>query len=105
MKAKFEPSLLATTIGSLPHIDVSQGTALMFESTPEIPSWIQFPRRSRYESMIQQFTEGMPGLMEEDNRSHFATSSEDYVRQMTKFYENYLAVMEENDTGTLNRFG
>lgn len=105
MKDKFEPSLLATTIGSLPHTDVSRGTELMFDSTPEIPSWIQFPRRSRYESMIQQFTEGMPGLTEEDNRSHFATSSEDYVRQLTEFYKNYLAVMEENDTGALNRFG
>ena len=42
-QSAFEPCCLATTIGSLPHIDVVRGTALMFENTPEIASWVQFP--------------------------------------------------------------
>ena len=36
LQRNFEPCCLATTIGSLPHIDVTHGTRLMFESTPEI---------------------------------------------------------------------
>jgi hypothetical protein len=43
----FEPCCLATTIGSLPHTDVALGTHLMFESTPEIPAWVQFPNCPR----------------------------------------------------------
>ena len=53
-KPVFEPSCLATTIGSLPHTDVAHGTALMFKSTPEIPSWVQFPKLSKYENMMIQ---------------------------------------------------
>jgi len=63
--ATFEPCCLATTIGSLPHTDVALGTRLVLESTPEIPSWVQFPRRVFYENMMIQFTEGMPGLVED----------------------------------------
>jgi len=59
----FEPFCLATTIGSLPHTDVARGTALMFKYTPEIASWVQFPKRNRYENMMIQFTEGMPALV------------------------------------------
>lgn len=54
--APFEPCCLATTIGSLPHIDATRGMALMFQSTPEIPSWVQFPRRAYHENMRVQFT-------------------------------------------------
>ena len=64
----FQPCCLATTIGSLPHTDVALGTHLVFENTPEIPSWVQFPRRVFYENMMVQFTEGMPGLVEDGER-------------------------------------
>jgi len=46
----FEPFCLATTIGSLPHTDVVRGTALMFKNTPQIASWVQFPKRNRYKA-------------------------------------------------------
>ncbi|NIR63163.1 MAG: hypothetical protein GWO10_05115, partial [candidate division Zixibacteria bacterium] len=62
------PYCLPTTIGSLPHTDVEHGTALMFESTPEIPSWVQFPKRTVLENMILQFTEGMPGMVEDGDK-------------------------------------
>ena len=57
-KSVFEPCCLATTIGSLPHTNVARGTTLMFENTPEIASWVQFPKRNRYENMMIQFTKG-----------------------------------------------
>ena len=69
-----EPHCLATTIGSLPHTDVKHGTALMFENTREIPSWVQFPKRTFYESMMVQFTEGMPGLVEDGDHFYFDTA-------------------------------
>jgi methionine synthase II (cobalamin-independent) len=100
----FEPRCLATTIGSLPHTDVSLGTALMFECTPEIPTWVQFPRRIFRESMIVQFTEGMPGLVEDGDRIFFDTNAPDFTEQLTDFFARYLAVTEEGDPVALETF-
>ncbi len=103
----FEPRCLATTIGSLPHTDVALGTRLMFESTPEIPAWVQFPRRVFHENMMVQFTEGMPGLVEDEGeeRVTFDTGVPDFVDRLTDFYARYLAVTEEGDADALDSFG
>jgi hypothetical protein len=103
-KPTFEPQCLATTIGSLPHTDVARGTALMFENTPEIPSWVQFPKRSSYENMMVQFTEGMPGLVEDGGRFYINTAGPDFVEQLTDFYARYLAVAEHKDRVALESF-
>lgn len=86
----FEPCCRATTIGSLPHIDVARATSLMFAATPELPSWVQFPRRVVFENMTLQFTEGLPALACEGDRPYFDTAGDDYVEQLTYFYERYL---------------
>jgi hypothetical protein len=101
----FEPRCLATTIGSLPHTDVARGTDLIFEYTPEIPTWVQFPRRTFYENMMVQFTESMPGLVEEDDRVYFDGAAPDFVEQLTDFYTRYLAVTEAGDAAALDSFG
>lgn len=104
LRYKFKPCCLATTIGSLPHKDVARGTKLMFESTPEIPSWVQFPKRILYESMILQFTEGMPSLVKEENRTYFATLATDFAEQLTDFYQRYLSVIEDSNLEMLDSF-
>ncbi|NIN66687.1 MAG: hypothetical protein GTO63_18765, partial [Anaerolineae bacterium] len=100
----FEPRLLATTVGSLPHTDVSRGTELVLESTPEIPAWVQFPRRSLYEEMLVQFTEGLPGLTEDQGRFYFDTAAPDFADQLTDFYARYLAATEDRDAEALESF-
>lgn len=100
-----EPHCLATTIGSLPHTDVVHGTALMFENTPEIPSWVQFPKRTFYESMMVQFTEGMPGLVEDGDQFYFDTAAPDFIEQLADFYARYLTVTENGDLAVLDSFG
>jgi len=104
--AAFEPCCLATTLGSLPHTDVALGTRLMFQSTPEIPSWVQFPRRAFHENMMVQFTEGMPGLVEDEDaeRVYFDTTTPDFIDQLTDFYTRYLAITETGDAGALDSF-
>ncbi len=92
---KFEPCCLATTIGSLPHTDADRATRLMLQSTPEIPSWVQFPKRNFHENMMMQFTEGLPALVQDGDRISFSTASENYAEQLTDFYERYLAATEE----------
>ncbi len=101
----FEPCCLATTIGSLPHTDPVRGTALMFASTPEIPAWVQFPRRAPQENMMLQFTEGMPGLVNDGERIYFDTAASDFTEQLTEFYARYLAATEAGDTTALDTFG
>jgi hypothetical protein len=104
LQSAFEPHCLATTIGSLPHTDVARGTALMFENTPEIPSWVQLPKRNRYENMMMQFTEGMPALVHDGDRTYISTSADDFPEQLAYFYERYLAVMEDNNSDALENF-
>ena len=94
-KHKFEPCCLATTIGSLPHTDAHRATRLMLKSTPEIPSWVQFPKRDFHENMMMQFTEGLPALVQDGDRISFSTLTEDFAEQLTDFYERYLAATEE----------
>ncbi len=103
----FEPLCLATTIGSLPHTDVERGTRLIFECTPQIPAWVQFPRRVWRENMMVQFTEGMPGILEDEvgESVSFNTAAPDFVDQLIDFYSRYLAVTEENDQEALETFG
>ncbi len=100
----FEPCCLATTIGSLPHTDVARGTALMFKNTPEIASWVQFPKRNQFENMMVQFTEGMPALVQDEGRFYFSTSINDFPGQLTHFYEHYLAVIDDKDYDALEKF-
>jgi len=100
----FEPFCLATTIGSLPHTDVERGTALIFKHTPEIASWVQFPKRNRHENMMMQFTEGMPALVQDGDRIYFSTSINDFSEQLTYFYERYLAAIENENSNALENF-
>jgi len=94
-KNKFEPCCLATTIGSLPHTDAVRATRMMLRSTPEIPSWVQFPKRDFRENMMMQFTEGLPALVRDGDRISFSTLAENYAEQLTDFYERYLAATEQ----------
>jgi len=105
LKPKFEPCCLATTIGSLPHTDAARATRLMLKSTPEIPSWVQFPKRDFHENMMMQFTEGLPALVRDGDRISFSTLAENYPEQLTDFYERYMAATESGNAGALDSFG
>jgi hypothetical protein len=102
---QFEPCCLATTIGSLPHTDADRATRLMLRSTPEIPSWVQFPKRDYHENMMMQFTEGLPVLIQEGDRIFFSTQADDFAEQLTDFYERFLAATEEGNLQALDSFG
>ncbi len=99
-----EPLCLPATIGSVPHTDARQGTMLMLESTPEIPAWVQFPKRTPQENMMLQFTEGLPGLVKLEERVVFDTSAPGFVEELTGFYDRYLAVTDAGDAAALDSF-
>jgi hypothetical protein len=91
-------------MGSLPHREPAAGVDLVIKHTPEIPAWPQFPRLSKQENMIIQFTEGMPALTWTDDKLHFDTALDDYAEQLANFYGRYLAFEESNDSQDLESF-
>ncbi len=77
---------------------------MILESTPEIPAWVQFPKRALHENMMIQFTEGLPGLVEREERIVLDTSSASFVDQLTGFYDRYLAATDAGDAAALEHF-
>jgi len=74
-----------TGIGSLPHTDVDSALNLIFKYT-DIVFWPQLPRRSPFEQMIHQYSEGLPGLTIQRDSILIDPSEE----QINQFYEQYL---------------
>jgi len=99
----FFPNCLATTIGSLPLDDAKEATKLILTYTPQIPTWVQLARRPK-EGMIIQFTEGLPGLKWSNGKVYFDTENPDFQNEVLKFYEHYLATIEEPSTSHLEIF-
>ena len=53
---------LATSIGSLPHLDAGEATAAVLRLHPDLPAAPQLPRRSPAESMLAQVAVGVSGV-------------------------------------------
>jgi methionine synthase II (cobalamin-independent) len=84
---------LPTIIGSMPHTDPKKACALIARHLKDIPAWPQLPRKSFLENMYVQYSEGFPGLVNENNRIYVDTAK-DYTGPLEELYQAYL----ENDT-------
>jgi len=65
---------------------------------------VQFPKRTLYENMMMQFTEGMPALVQDGDRIYLSTFISDFALQLTDFYERYLAATEDENPDALESF-
>jgi methionine synthase II (cobalamin-independent) len=92
--SRFQANGLATLIGSLPVNDHREAFALIFAHTPDIPLWPQLPSNPK-EGMLSQFSEGMPGIIEEAGRTYFDTETETFAEEMLAYFEQYLAALED----------
>jgi hypothetical protein len=81
----FSP-FLTTGIGSLPHTDPEEACRLVL-ATFDIPFWPQLPKLSFRESMIPQFSEGVPSLKVDEKKENIWV--EKNSNDLSKFYENY----------------
>ncbi len=86
----FEPSCLATAIGSLPHKDPAQAVKVVLENIPNAPIWPQLPANGLHEQMEIQYSEGMPRavLDHEKGRMYFDTTG-DTSTALAEFYEKF----------------
>lgn len=78
---------MTTGIGSLPHTDPEEACRLVLE-TFDIPFWPQLPKLSFRESMIPQFSEGMPFIKIDENKETIRVER-DRGNALTRFYETY----------------
>jgi hypothetical protein len=99
----FQPNGLPVFIGSLPLAEHQEAFKLMLEYTPEIPLWIQLPAHKE-EAMVAQFMPGLPGLCSAKDRMFIDTTGDDFNNELVQFYEDYLAVVEENIDLSDSRF-
>jgi len=96
---RFLPEGLPVLIGSVPLSSHQEALDWIFRSTPEIPLWPQLPVNP-LESMMPQFCEGLPCIVEEnpqspEGRHYFDMSRPDFESEMLSFYEEYLSVSED----------
>jgi len=103
MTSTFSPGCRAVLIGSLPLENHQEALDLVLRQTPDIPLWVQLPCR-RQEGMISQFLPGMPGLTGAPGDEVVRTDAPDFDDQLLGFYEEYMAVVEEQQELTRSRF-
>jgi hypothetical protein len=82
----FKP-FTTTGIGSLPLVVPEEACGLVLD-TFEIPFWPQLPKLSFLESMISQFSEGMP-FLKIDSKRESLWIEKDHGTSLTEFYETY----------------
>jgi hypothetical protein len=76
-------------IGSMPHTDPDKACALVNHYLTDIPAWPQLPKRSFRENMSVQFSQGFPGIVENDN-SIYVDRSIDLNGPLEELYNAYL---------------
>ena len=82
---EFEPKCMAIAIGSLPHTDIEKAVDLVLKYLPEAPIWPQLPKLAHAESMMIQYTEGMPCFKIDalNNKAFFDTSDDNYLDEVS----------------------
>ncbi len=103
MKIDFKPCGLPAWIGSLPLEDHGKAARIMMEYTPDIPLWIQLPH-FKSEGMIAQFLPGMPGLKIDGDKKFIQSDDESFDRQILEFFEEYMAILEDDSKLADSRF-
>jgi len=93
-----KPEFLATGIGSMPFDDPEHAVDVSLLRLREAPIWPQLPRLGLNEQMEIQYSEGMPRVVidREKSRVYFDTSG-DYYDELAVFYENYMMAMDPDE--------
>jgi methionine synthase II (cobalamin-independent) len=100
---KITPNGLPTLIGSLPAANHEQALDWIMEATPEIPLWPQLPILPQ-ERMLNQFIEGLPGIIEAETRTYFDITHDAFNETQLSFYEDYLKVADHPGDLLASRF-
>jgi methionine synthase II (cobalamin-independent) len=102
-RQKFAANGLPTLIGSLPAANHVQAMEWILGSTPKIPLWPQLPALPQ-ERMLNQFIEGLPGIIEDDERTYYDINTPEFADEQLAFYEEYLSASEAPEALLASRF-
>ena len=81
----------ATGIGSVPWTDIDKTCKKVLDLLPAIPFWPQMVRRSPFEDMNIQFTEGLPLVEINKETRAISVSRENSEEALVDFYSHYIA--------------
>ena len=86
---KFTTPFLATGIGSFPHTGEKEVFDLILDHFSDIPFWPQFPRRTFFEGMVVQYSQGFPCLRwVETEQKAWVDPSGGGEKEVENFYES-----------------
>ncbi len=80
----------AAGIGSLPFKDSKAACRLIFDNFKSIPFWPQLNQRSFKEHMYCQFSEGLPGVVIDENKRSIHVDSKKAAAELEEVYQKYL---------------
>lgn len=84
-------SFSTTGIGSMPHTQPYSACEAILQYF-DIPFWPQLPRYSQNESMVAQFSEGLPGIVFENKKLYLRKNE----KLITEWFSNYTDEMESS---------
>ncbi len=92
------PKFIATGIGSMPFADVEHALDLSLTKLIHAPIWPQLPKLGMQEQMEIQYSEGMPCVVvdREKSRMYFDTAG-DYSEAFADFYSTYVQAMDPDE--------
>ena len=91
-ETSLEFGFMATGIGSVPFLEVEATCRDINRLFPHMPFWPQFVKRSYFEDMSVQYSEGLPLLVvNEEKRSLTVSPSGEREMELVKFYERFFA--------------
>jgi methionine synthase II (cobalamin-independent) len=103
MHDQFQPNAAAMLIGSQPLKEHKEANRLVLEYTPAIPNWVQLPVY-RNEGMVDQFMDGLPGLVRAVENNYVDVTAQDFDHQTLSFFEEYLQVVGQEGPWDQTRF-
>jgi methionine synthase II (cobalamin-independent) len=98
----FNPNFQTTHVGSLPHREIDDAICHWLLDVVDIPTWPQLPRRSFRESIYNQYSAGLPGLVIDNAQERiYLDTSGDLTGPLESFYDRCLR--DEVDSFALGR--
>jgi methionine synthase II (cobalamin-independent) len=87
--ANIEFGCLPTAIGGMPQTDPQAACAQILHYLRDIPAWPQLPNRAYNENMYVQFSQGLPGVVVENERIYVDRTQAH--KDLEQFYADFLA--------------
>ncbi len=89
-RPEFKPRMLATAVGSMPHVDAQPAWEMITRHLPAIPVWPQLPNRTFLENMYVQQSEGFPGVVLQDEDRIYVDRGRSLDEGLELLYLSYL---------------